>query len=39
MAGVAKLLRLQNLLTIKSEKPRHYEETQVCEPVVILDNE
>lgn len=33
VAGVASLFRLRNPLTIKSEKPRHYEETQVCEPI------
>ncbi|XP_026196208.1 sentrin-specific protease 2 isoform X2 [Anabas testudineus] len=33
VAGVASLFRLRNPLTIKSEKPRHYEETQ---PVTLM---
>lgn len=32
VAGVAGLLRLRSPLTTRCEKPRHYEDTQVCVP-------
>lgn len=35
VAGVASLLRLRKPLTTRSEKPGHYEETQVCAPAWI----
>lgn len=38
VAGVAGLLRLRSPLTTRCEKPRQYEETQVCVPSASIRN-